>query len=173
MIIWLNGAFGAGKTTTTEELTALLPESRAFAAEQVGYMLRHVLHTVPVRDFQEWPPWRALVVETASRILGFVGGTLVVPQTVLVRRYWREIDTGLWERGIPVHHFVLHTDRDTLTTRIHTDTKPESRAAVGRRLGKLSAYEDALPWLRQEAAIIDTTEITPAQAAHQIAERTQ
>ncbi|WP_228834433.1 AAA family ATPase [Nocardia abscessus] len=33
MIIWLNGTFGAGKTTTAGELTALLPGSRIFDTE--------------------------------------------------------------------------------------------------------------------------------------------
>ncbi|NEB65771.1 ATP-binding protein, partial [Streptomyces fulvissimus] len=28
MIIWLNGSYGAGKTTTARELAALLPDAR-------------------------------------------------------------------------------------------------------------------------------------------------
>ncbi|WP_433522294.1 hypothetical protein ACQPZ2_34800 [Nocardia pseudovaccinii] len=66
MIIWLNGTFGAGKTTTAQELTALLPGSRIFDTEEVGIMLRHVLASEIVRDFQDWQPWRALVVAAAT-----------------------------------------------------------------------------------------------------------
>ncbi|MFF1418911.1 AAA family ATPase [Streptomyces sp. NPDC058280] len=168
MIVWLNGTFGAGKTTTTKELTALLPQSRAFDSEEVGYMLRDVLSSVPVTNFQEWRPWRGLVVETAAQVLDYVGGALVIPQTVLTEQYWTEIRAGLENKGIPVHHFVLHTDRDTLVERIHTDPKPESSGAVQWRLDHLSAYEDALPWLRREATVIDTTEISPARAAQLI-----
>lgn len=51
-------------------------------------MLRHVLATEKVDDFQDWRPWRALVVATAEQVLDYVGGTLVVPQSVLVREYW-------------------------------------------------------------------------------------
>lgn len=125
MIIWLNGTFGAGKTTTAKEVTSLLPDSRLFDTETVGWMLRHVLG-VPEKDFQDFPPWRGLVVETARQVLDHVGGTLVVTQTVLVEPYWQEIHDGLTKAGIPVHHFLLHTDRDTLVERIETDTKPES-----------------------------------------------
>jgi adenylylsulfate kinase-like enzyme len=52
MIVWLNGAFGAGKTTTAGELTSRIPESRLFDAEKVGEMLWHVLG-MPARDFQD------------------------------------------------------------------------------------------------------------------------
>lgn len=52
MIVWLNGAFGAGKTSTARELVTLLPEARIFDSEYVGFMLRHVL-TEPVDDFQD------------------------------------------------------------------------------------------------------------------------
>jgi hypothetical protein len=40
VIIWLNGTFGAGKTTTAAELLTLLPGSRLFDPETVGFMLR-------------------------------------------------------------------------------------------------------------------------------------
>lgn len=66
MIIWLNETFGAGKTTTAKELTALLTGSRIFDTEHVGLMLNHVLASEKVDDFQDWPPWRGLVVATAT-----------------------------------------------------------------------------------------------------------
>ena len=62
-------------------------------------------------NFQHWPPWRPLVVETARRILDYTRGTLVMPMTVLVEEYWREISTGLADHAIPVRHFVLHATR--------------------------------------------------------------
>lgn len=79
MIVWLNGTFGAGKTTTARELRTRLPGSRIFDAEHVGFLLRQVLPEPP-GDFQHLPPWRPLVVETATRILRYAGGTLIVPQ---------------------------------------------------------------------------------------------
>ncbi|MFJ2770865.1 AAA family ATPase [Streptomyces sp. NPDC087300] len=168
MIIWLNGTFGAGKTTTAHELTALLPESRIFDAEQVGYMLRHV-PGLAQGDFQDLKPWRGLVVATASQLLDHLGGTLVVPQTVLLHPYWQEIHEGLLAAGIPVHHFVLHADRATLARRIATDMKPDSIPARRWRRDHLTLYEEALPWLREAARVIDTTELPPALVAQRIA----
>ncbi|GGS33257.1 ATP-binding protein [Streptomyces parvus] len=167
MIIWLNGTFGAGKTTTAKEVISLLPDSRLFDTETVGWMLRHVLG-VPEKDFQDFPPWRGLVVETARQVLDHVGGTLVVTQTVLVEAYWQEIREGLAKAGVPVHHFLLHTDRDTLVERIETDTKPDSVAARQWRLDHLSDYERALLWLRREAQVVDTTGVPPTAVAETV-----
>lgn len=91
-------------------------------------------------------------------------------RTVLVQPYWTELRTGLEQRGIPVHHFVLHADRDTLTHRIATDTQPDSANAGQWRLNHLTPYEEALPRLREEAQVVDTTDLTPAQAARTVAD---
>ncbi|WP_405908462.1 MULTISPECIES: AAA family ATPase [unclassified Streptomyces] len=163
MILWLNGTFGAGKTTTAKELTARIPESRLFDPEQVGYMLWHVLGQP--REFQDFPPWRGLVVETARQVLDHVGGTLVVPQTVLNEEYWHEIRTGLAKADIPVRHYLLHTDDDTLVHRIETDTDPDSIGARQWRLDHLADYRRALPWLHEQAETVDTTGIPPSRVA--------
>jgi ABC-type branched-subunit amino acid transport system ATPase component len=169
VIIWLNGTFGAGKTTTAAELTRWVPGARVFDTEHVGYMLRHVLEkAVPVRDFQEWPPWRTLTVASLVQVHGYVGGTLVVPQTVLVEGYWREIEAGLERAGLPVRHVVLHADPDTLTRRIEGDTV--ETGARQWRLDHLAEYEKALPWLRAAGTVVDTTDQPPEAVARRIAE---
>jgi adenylylsulfate kinase-like enzyme len=67
VIIWLNGTFGCGKTSTAAELHSLVRSSRVFDPETVGYMLQPNLADQPVSDFQHWPPWRPLVVATVQR----------------------------------------------------------------------------------------------------------
>ncbi|WP_433684991.1 AAA family ATPase [Nocardia sp. CA-119907] len=169
MIIWLNGTFGAGKSTTAGELTALLPGSRIFDTEEVGLMLRHVLASEIVRDFQDWQPWRGLVVAAATQILDYVGGILIVPQSVLVHQYWQEIRAGLEKAGVPLHHFVLHADHRELLRRIQTDpSKPNSPW----RLEHLDDYNAARSWHSQEAHVIDTTALQPRQVATLIATHT-
>jgi hypothetical protein len=37
VIVWLNGTFGCGKTTAASELRSLIPSSRLFDPETVGY----------------------------------------------------------------------------------------------------------------------------------------
>src|SRR5881396_3687502 len=123
MIVWLNGTHGAGKTTTSALVQQLIPDSRVFDAEKVGETLMDIKPGLPATDnFQHWPPWRPLVVETARHILLFTGGTLIVPMTVLVEEYWREIRDGFNRYRIPVRHFVLHADQAALGRRIETDT---------------------------------------------------
>jgi hypothetical protein len=167
VIIWLNGTFGAGKTTTAKAVTALLPKARIFDSEYVGFMLRHVLATEKVGDFQDWRPWRGLVVATAREVLDYVGGTLVIPQSVLVRQYWQEIRGGLAEAGIDVRHVVLHADRDELVRRIEADA--DEAGARQWRLDHLDAYAAARQWLAEEARIIDTTGVPPDQVAARVA----
>lgn len=169
MIVWLNGTHGAGKTTTSALVQQLIPDSRVFDAEKVGETLMDISPGLPRTDnFQHWPPWRPLVVETARQVLDYTGGTLVMPMTVLVEEYWREISAGLARHAIPVRHFVLHATRDTLRRRIAEDQVlgPDSPF----RLQYLEPYAEASrTWLHAEAEVVDTTHLTPAQTAQQIA----
>jgi hypothetical protein len=169
MIVWLNGTHGAGKTTTGALVQQRIPDSRVFDAEKVGQTLMDITPGLPTTDnFQHWPPWRALVVETARHVLAYTGGTLVMPMTVLVEQYWREISAGLAQHAIPVRHFVLHADEDTLRKRIEGDPLLGPSTF---RLEYLELYaEAARTWLRGEAEVVDTTHLTPGQAALQIAD---
>jgi hypothetical protein len=169
VIVWLNGTHGAGKTTIGALVQKLIPDSRVFDAEKVGETLMDVTPGLPAtNNFQHWPPWRPLVVETARHILEYTGGTLVMPMTVLVEQYWREISTGLARHAIPVRHFVLHADQETLRGRIEGDTVlgPSSF-----RLQYLEPYaEAARTWLHSAAEVVDTTDLTPGEAARRIAD---
>ena len=167
VIVWINGTHGVGKTTTSALVQQLVPGSRVFDAEKVGETLMDITPGLPATEnFQHWPPWRPLVVETARRVLEYTGGTLVVPMTVLVEAYWREISAGLAEHAVPVRHFVLHADPQTLRARIERATPVPSPF----RLRHVEPYaEAARTWLHREAEVVDTTHLTPAQAAARIA----
>src|SRR5919112_5477958 len=167
MIVWLNGTHGVGKTTTGALVQQLLPEARVFDAEKIGETLMSITPGLPNTDnFQHWPPWRPLVVETARRVLDYTGGILVMPMTVLIEEYWREISSGLAHHAIPIRHFVLHADQNTLRERIEGDTVLGPSCF---RLGYLGTYaEAASTWLHKEAEVVDTTHVTAAQAAQQI-----
>jgi hypothetical protein len=169
VIIWLNGAHGAGKTTTADLLQPLLPDARVFDAEKVGETLMDIRPGLPgTGNFQHWPPWRPLVVETARRVLDYVGGSLVMPMTILVEPYWREISRGLAEHGIPVRHFVLHADQAALRARIERAHPVPSPF----RLGYLEPYAEAAgTWLPAAAEMVDTTHLTADEVARQLAAR--
>jgi hypothetical protein len=100
VIVWLNGTFGASKTATAAELLPLVPDARLFDPETVGYMLQLNLADHPVSDFQDWPPWRALVVAAASELARYTGQHLIAPQTVLSRDYLAQVFAGLRAAGL-------------------------------------------------------------------------
>jgi chloramphenicol 3-O-phosphotransferase len=166
VIVWLNGTFGCGKTATAVELQSLIPSSRLFDPETVGYMLRPSLADHPVSDFQHWSPWRPLVVATATELARFTGQHLITPQTILARDYLEQIFAGLHDAGLAVFHVVLDADEKILRQRICASD--EARAW---RLAHLADYQAARPWMIAAAdLLVDTGSRTPAAVAHQIAD---
>lgn len=165
MIIWLNGTFGAGKTTTAAELVTLIPDSRLFDPEDVGYMLRSNLADRWPGDFQHWPAWRSLVAATAAELTAYTGQHLIAPQTVLRKQYLQEITTGLHAKGLEVFHVLLDVQEPVLRNRIEA-----SGEAVEWRLEHLAEYQAARPWLLDAAdLVVDTTALSAAHAAQSVA----
>ncbi|MDN3242798.1 AAA family ATPase [Glycomyces tritici] len=166
MIVWLNGTYGAGKTTTARLLKDALP-ARVFDSEHIGYLLRGIIGDIPHRDFKELDPWRGLTVETARQVLEYAGGTLVIPQTVLQHQYWTELADGFTKANIPLRAFTLHTDADTFRHRVEHDA--DEPTAKQWRLDHREDYETALDtWMRDATELIDTTHRTPDQVAAHI-----
>jgi len=173
VIVWLNGAFGAGKTTAAHELLNLLPGSTLCEPELIGTGLRCMLpkeRLAQVDDYQELPSWRRLVADTAAALLTEVPGPLIIPMTLLRQEYRDEIFGALAARRIPVRHVLLHTEETILRARI------EQRAGNDGELhriwcrGQLPAYTAALGWLSEDAHIVETSGLTPAQTAECVAD---
>ncbi|MGK5738870.1 AAA family ATPase [Micromonospora sp. URMC 103] len=168
MIVWLNGAFGAGKTTVAARLCRALPGARRFDPEWVGFVLRRT-RPVPTGDFQDLVAWRRWTV----RIVGLAArrpGPLVVPMTLLRPDYRAEILDGLRERGTPVRQVVLRVPAPVLRARIDAD-----RVEVAARAWRHRHVERALHELTGLAEReVDTIEIdnhgrTPEEVAAEIA----
>ncbi|MFI1736933.1 NUDIX domain-containing protein [Streptomyces sioyaensis] len=181
MIVWLNGTFGAGKTTAAQELLDLLPGSTLYDPELLGSGLRLMLPAKrfeEIDDYQDLPAWRRLVVDTAAALLTEVPGPLITPMTLLRQEYRDEIFGALAARRIPVRHVLLHAEETILRARIAhradaaEDTESADAAASTRRwsLEHLGQYADALPWLQGDAHVVDTTRLTPRQTAERVAE---
>lgn len=164
MIVWLNGTFGAGKSTTAALLVQKSQELRLFDPESVGYMLRPNLTDHPVADFRHWESWRVLTPIVADELIRFSGQSLVAPQTVLEENYWDEVEAGLSERGHGVLHVLLEADEPIMRSRIEAD-------AVARqgRLDHWPKFAEARSWMARRAdLVVDTTQLTPGQAADRI-----
>ncbi|MFF1869130.1 NUDIX domain-containing protein [Kitasatospora herbaricolor] len=177
MIVWVNGTFGAGKTSACRELVELLPGSLLFDPELVGYGLARMLpaeRAAELSDFQDLPSWRRLVPEYAAALLSEVPGPLVVPMTVLREEYRDEMFGGLAARGLAVHHFVLDPAETILRDRIEGRDaypgQPERSARVKEwGLENLSRYRAARRWLSRDAELLDTGALTPRQTAERLA----
>ena len=167
VIIWLNGAFGVGKTTTAALLTQKSGRLRVFDPESVGYMLRPNLTDYPVTDFQQWNPWRVLTPIVADELIRFSGQSLVAPQTVLEEVYWDELMLGLSERGHGVLHVLLEADEPTMRSRIEADDD----LAVARqwRLDHLPNYAESRSWIARRADLtVDVSRLTADQVAARV-----
>ncbi|MBO3742624.1 AAA family ATPase [Actinoplanes flavus] len=120
MIVWINGAFGAGKTTTASLLAERLDGAKLFDPEYVGYMLMPFL-TSPTGDFQDLPLWRHLVIETMTGLAEQYPHPWIAPMSLLNASYRAEILDGIRDRGIEVHEFILTVPEDRLRARIDAD----------------------------------------------------
>ena len=170
MIVWLNGAFGAGKTTTARALVALSPRLRLFDPEWVGYLLRANLSDYEFSDFQQLPPWRTLVPKVAAEVADFTGQDLVAVQTVLDQGYWGELRAGLTGLGQPVMHVLLDASADVLHARIDAD--PDGVDIRGWRHEHVGRYAAARPWLTAAAdQVVDVGALSPEAAATRILDR--
>lgn len=168
MLLWINGTFGAGKTTTANAIRTAAPSWRMFDPEWVGYLLREHLRDLPVEDFQDIASWRRLVPIVAAALRDEAPTPdLMAVQTVLREDYWTEIRGGLEAVGFEVFHVLLHADEDTLRGRIAADEV--DRDAAPWRLDHLAAFAAARPWMTAAAdLVIDTTAVDATEAADQI-----
>lgn len=164
MIIWLNGTFGSGKTSTAERLAALVPNSRVIDPETVGQLLRANLSDQYIFDFQDWAAWRPLVAATLVEIARMTGQHLIVPQTVLKRDYLEQIFAPLRAAELEVFHVVLDAADALLRSRIELSGEGNEW-----RLAHLDEYAQARPWITEAADfVVDTVASTPAQIARRI-----
>jgi adenylylsulfate kinase-like enzyme len=172
VIIWLNGTFGAGKTTTAKELVGRLRNARHFDPELVGDLLMEALSDQEFGDFQDLPPWRELVPVFTEKIADFTGQHLIAVQTVLREEYWGELVAAFKGTSLDIFHVLLHVDSDELAERIKAD-EIEPRARQWR-LDHIADYENSRPWMESAAdLVINTTNLSVAAVAERIAAETE
>jgi hypothetical protein len=121
MIVWINGAFGSGKTQASRELHRRLPHSYVFDPENAGYYLRKNMPQATVKDdFQDDPLWRQINYAMLKHIRGEFDGTIIVPMTIVNPEYFDEIVGRLRRDGITVNHYALCASRDVLLARLRS-----------------------------------------------------
>ncbi len=163
MIIWINGAFGAGKTTLAEELHRRLSDAVVYNPEDVGLMLWKWMR--PNGDFQHLPSWRELVVATALSLRRHHADTLIVPMSLIRDAYRAEILGGLADAGEEADADVL---RERLNARVTHPGKGWDQAA--REFGMTGVDEMVAAAARQPGGtlMLRSDRLTPAELADEV-----
>ena len=172
VIIWLNGGFGAGKTTLAQELHRRLPDAVVYDPEDVGLMLWKWMR--PNGDFQDLPSWRELVVATALSLRRNHADTLIVPMSLIRDAYRAEILGGLANAGEEVLHVFLEADagvlRERLKGRVVVPTgNPEAdQSARGFGLRHVDAAVAAASRQPGGTLMLRSDSLTPAEMADEV-----
>ncbi|MEU7925131.1 AAA family ATPase [Micromonospora sp. NPDC049107] len=174
-VIWINGAFGAGKTTLSQQLTTEDPRLLMFDAELPGFMLREIVPPPVSGDFQDLRVWRRTVADTAIALLEEYGRTLVVPMTVVVPSYLDEIFGRLRAHDVLVDHFFIDVPTDVLRTRIAAQSvwpdDPDRDAQVRAwRLEQVARCAAAVSMLPADTVVLDG-QLPVAQLASEVLAR--
>ncbi|MEM7798717.1 MAG: tunicamycin resistance protein [Chloroflexota bacterium] len=128
MIVWINGAFGAGKTTVSELLHQKMPKAHIFDPEEVGYIIQKRFPAARSMDYQDLPMWRRLVTQFIVEAKAQFPTPLIIPMTLVVPEYLKEIFVGIETENQALYHFFLETSKVELTRRITQQVIVESDA---------------------------------------------
>lgn len=170
MMIWLNGAFGSGKTTLADELHRRLPEALAFDPEYVGYILTRWVPNPESGDFQDIPLWRKMVAEFAIGLSAEYGRPLVIPTTLVNSAYREEIFGLISKAGYQILHVFLDVPAEELRRRIDTQVLAEDNPEVDAsarafRHRNVERCVAARGELRPDTLILQGDQHTPTELA--------
>jgi AAA domain len=140
MLIWINGAFGSGKTQTAHELQRRLQRAHVVDPEPLGLALRKMLPAQSREDFQDLPQWRSGVLTTLVQAEMSVDGPVIVPMTIVRDDYFDQIIGGLRAQGIDLRHYSLVATPATLRRRL--------RRRSGYMLARLTGRDET--WALQQ-----------------------
>ena len=119
MIIWINGAFGSGKTTLVKELRKRIKKSYIFDPEDTGaFIEKSIPEETKKDDFQDYMLWREINYFLLKYIDETSDSTIIVPMTIVNRNYCDEIIGRLKNDGVMVKQFILDLPKDILIQRI-------------------------------------------------------
>jgi len=174
VLVWINGAFGAGKTTLAETLHDRLPDALAFDPEYVGCLL-HKWVPDPAADFQDIPLWRKLTAEFAVGLCREYQRPLIVPMTLVDADYRREIFGLVSQAGVDLMHVFLDVPADELRRRIDgqvlvPDDPDRDAQAREFRIGNISRCVAARSELPPATVVLRGDQLTPGQLADRVLE---
>ncbi|MCH1625228.1 AAA family ATPase [Ferdinandcohnia quinoae] len=140
MIIWINGTFGSGKTTTAYELHKRVKNSFVYDPERFGFVLMaNVPAEISKGDFQDYPLWREANYSLLKQIAIEYKGTIIVPMTLTNEQYFTDIIGRLRDIGIEIKHYTLTASKTTIQKRLRTRFEGKNSWAYQQIEGRVAS----------------------------------
>lgn len=161
MIIWINGSFGVGKTTTSNELHKKLKYSFIYDPEMAGEFIWNNLPECISRkgDFQDILIWRNFNYEMLKYMHEIYHGTIIVPMTLVNKEYYDEIIGRLINEGISVQHYILTAEKSTILNRLAKRDEVYNSWAVQQIDRCLTSFEKDIDGIKINTDDLSTEEI--------------
>lgn len=117
--MWVNGAFGVGKSHTAAELVRRVPGAVLSDPELAGFGLQR-MQPKPLRtDFQDLAGWRVAIREVIAGLdADGRWPVVVVPMTMVDEAYFADTVGWLRDHGHDVRHVALLASADTIRRRL-------------------------------------------------------
>ena len=168
MIVWINGAFGSGKTTLVEELRSRRPNAVVFDPEHIGYMLRELV-PVPTGDFQGLASWREIVAASVISVHRYHADLLLVPMTLVRDAYRRQVMDSIRGAKTELLEVFLDVPADELRRRIEqrvlSDDRERDTAARAFCLEKIDECVAVVDRLGSDTLVLDAGRLSASQLA--------
>lgn len=173
MIIWINGSFGAGKTTLSEALLKKLPNSIIFDPEHIGFLIHKMVPDSRVDDFQNFPMWREHVILFAKNLVQQFSKDLIIPMTLVNPEYIHEIHQSLKGEDSKFYHFFLAIDEVLLRQRITEQVMVASNSQKDQeirqwRLDQVTRCLAAMPQLPKDTIFLNSGKHSPNKLLEEV-----
>jgi tRNA uridine 5-carbamoylmethylation protein Kti12 len=127
LIIWINGAYGSGKSTVSDALQKKIVNSNIYDPENAGNFIRENLPLQMWKDdFQDYRLWRLINFEMIKYLANNYDGTIIIPMTIVNIDSYNETIIEL-SKIFDVKHFILYAGSDILLKRnLERGEEPDS-----------------------------------------------
>ena len=156
MIIWINGAFGSGKTQTAFEMNRRLENSYVYDPEHIGYFFRRNMPKEIIQgDFQDQLLWRTFNYEIIKNIYSKYNGHIIIPMTLCNKNYFEEIVEKLLKENIRIDHYILGASKETILKRLSGRYEKKDSWATKQIDRCINGFSE----LKEKSIYIDTNEL--------------
>ncbi len=174
LLAWINGPFGAGKSSVTDQLTRIVDKIIVFDPDEVGFHLRQWVPMPASGNFQDLACWRDVVAQScAGFIRHYPDHLLVVPMTVVNDGYRQEIFDIIRKDTDDLLHVWMSVGREVLAQRISDqvvwpDDSARDAEVKAWRLAQIDSAFDCEERLGADTAVLAADETSPRQLAERI-----